>query len=171
MFYWNKFVLLWGNHASTSWCSKIVQFLVSLRGVNPLKWRHNERDGVSNHQPHDCLLNLLFRGKEKNNNNKKPQQNIKAPRHWPLCGDSPVTGEFPAEMASNAENVSIWWRHHGFLRCQQGHYEFLDFKMISRILVITLKSRKQHNTHIRKIRVNLAIHSEQHFIRNWHLYW
>ena len=23
-----------------------------------------------------------------------------------------VTGEFPAQMASNAENVSIWWRHH-----------------------------------------------------------
>ena len=22
------------------------------------------------------------------------------------------TGEFPALMASNAENVSIWWRHH-----------------------------------------------------------
>ena len=28
-------------------------------------------------------------------------------------GNSPVTGEFPAHMASNAENVSIWWRHHG----------------------------------------------------------
>ena len=27
--------------------------------------------------------------------------------------NSPVTGEFPAQMASNAENVSIWWRHHG----------------------------------------------------------
>ena len=38
--------------------------------------------------------------------------NIKAPRHWPLCGNSPGTGEFPAQMASNAENVSIWWRHH-----------------------------------------------------------
>ena len=25
---------------------------------------------------------------------------------------SPVTGEFPAQKASNAENVSIWWRHH-----------------------------------------------------------
>ena len=24
----------------------------------------------------------------------------------------PGTGEFPAKMASNAENVSIWWRHH-----------------------------------------------------------
>ena len=23
-----------------------------------------------------------------------------------------VTGEFPAQMASNAEDVSIWWRHH-----------------------------------------------------------
>ena len=30
-----------------------------------------------------------------------------------LCvGNAPVTGEFPAQMASNAENVSIWWRHH-----------------------------------------------------------
>ena len=26
-------------------------------------------------------------------------------------GDSPGTGEFPAQMASYAENVSIWWRH------------------------------------------------------------
>ena len=29
-----------------------------------------------------------------------------------LCaGNSPGTGDFPAQMASNAENVSIWWRH------------------------------------------------------------
>ena len=27
----------------------------------------------------------------------------------------PVTGEFPAQMASNAENVSIWLRHHVLL--------------------------------------------------------
>ena len=32
-----------------------------------------------------------------------------------LCAkNSPGTGEFPAQMASNAENVSIWWRHHVF---------------------------------------------------------
>ena len=24
----------------------------------------------------------------------------------------PVTGEFPAQRSSDAENVSIWWRHH-----------------------------------------------------------
>ena len=30
-----------------------------------------------------------------------------------LCaGNSPVTGEFPARRASNADNVSIGWRHH-----------------------------------------------------------
>ena len=42
------------------------------------------------------------------------EENLKAPRHWPLCGEFP--GEFPAQRASNAENVSIWWRHHGPLR-------------------------------------------------------
>ena len=29
-----------------------------------------------------------------------------------FAGNSPVTSEFPAQRASDAENVSIWWRHH-----------------------------------------------------------
>ena len=29
-----------------------------------------------------------------------------------FVGGIKFTGEFPAQMASNAENVSIWWRHH-----------------------------------------------------------
>ena len=29
-----------------------------------------------------------------------------------FVGNPPVTDEFPAQMASNAKNVSIWWRHH-----------------------------------------------------------
>ena len=45
------------------------------------------------------------------------KENIKAPRHWPLCG------EFPAQMASNAEKVSIWWRHHV--------YNFLDIEWLN----------------------------------------
>ena len=44
-----------------------------------LHWRHNGCDGVSNHQPHDCLLNRLFKVQIK--------ENIKAPCHWPLCGE------------------------------------------------------------------------------------
>ena len=40
------------------------------------------------------------------------KENIKAPRHWPLCGE--LTGDrwIPEQMASNAENISIWIRHH-----------------------------------------------------------
>ena len=69
-----------------------------------LQWRHNGRDSVSNHQPKDCLLNRLFRRRSKKTSRL---------RVTGLCaGNSAVTGEFPAQMASNAENVSIWWRHH-----------------------------------------------------------
>ena len=31
----------------------------------PLQWRHNDHDGVSNHQPNGCLLNRLFRRRSK----------------------------------------------------------------------------------------------------------
>ena len=31
----------------------------------PLHWRHNDHDGVSNHQPHGCLLNRLFKCRSK----------------------------------------------------------------------------------------------------------
>ena len=31
----------------------------------PLRWRHHDHDSVSNHQPHGCLLNRLFRRKSK----------------------------------------------------------------------------------------------------------
>ena len=58
----------------------------------------------SNHQPHDCLLNRVFRRRSKK---------ISKLRVTGLfAGNSPETGEFPTRMASNAENVSIWWRHH-----------------------------------------------------------
>ena len=71
---------------------------------NPLQWGHNGHDTVSSHQPHDCLLNHLFRRRSKKTSKL---------RVTGLCAvNSPVTGEFPAQMASNAENVSIWWRHH-----------------------------------------------------------
>ena len=69
-----------------------------------LQWRHNGCDGVSNNQPHDCLLNRLFR-RRSNKTSKLCGTVLRA-------GNSPVTGEFPAQMASNAENVPIWWRHH-----------------------------------------------------------
>ena len=70
-----------------------------------LHWSHNGHEGVSNHQPHDCLLKRLFRRRSK----KASKLRVTGLRE----GNSPVTGEFPTQRASNAENVSIWWRHHG----------------------------------------------------------
>ena len=70
----------------------------------PLEWRHNGLDSVSNHQPYDCLLNRLFRRRSK----KASKLRVTG-----LCeGNSPGAGEFPAQMVSNTENASIWWRHH-----------------------------------------------------------
>ena len=70
-----------------------------------LQWRHYGRDGISNHQHHDCLLNRSFR---------RISKKISQLRVTGLCeGNSPVTGEFPAQRASGAENISIWWRHNG----------------------------------------------------------
>ena len=70
-----------------------------------LQGRHNGWAGVSNHQPHDCLLNCLFRRRVKK---------ISKLRVIGLCaGNLLVTSEFPTQRASDAESVSIWWRHHG----------------------------------------------------------
>ena len=87
-----------------------------------LQWHHNGRVSVSNHQPHDCLLKRLFGCRS-----KKPSKL----RVTGLCaGNSPVTGEFPAQAASNAENVSIWWRHHEKMVCYR-----VDYKSISRPII------------------------------------
>ena len=50
---------------------KMKTFPFSVRRVHchtqasTLRWRHNDHAGVSNHQPHGCLLNRLFRRKSK----------------------------------------------------------------------------------------------------------
>ena len=73
--------------------------------VGHLQWRHNERECISNHRRLECLLNRLLRRRSK----KSSKLRVSG-----LCwGNSPVTDELPTKRASNAENVSVWWRHHG----------------------------------------------------------
>ena len=84
--------------------TRSISWLLMTWLIVSLHWRNNGRDSVSNHQPHDCLLNCLFRHRSKKTSKL---------RVTGLCvGNSPGAGKFPAQMASNAENVSIWWRHH-----------------------------------------------------------
>ena len=86
-----------------------------------LQWHHNGCDGVSNRRPHHCLLNSLFRRRSK----KTPKIVVTG-----LCvGNSPVAGDFPAQMAGNAENIFFWWRHHiflGFLHWQNETHKYLE---------------------------------------------
>ena len=62
-----------------------------------LQWRYKGRDSVSNHQPHQCLFNVLFR--------HRSMKTSKLCSTGLCAGNSPGTGEFPAQMASNAEKV------------------------------------------------------------------
>ena len=85
-------------------CMKLSEYWSTVHSVSALQWHHNGCDSISNHQPRDCLLNCLFGCRSK----KTSKLCVTG-----LCvGNSRVTGEFPAQMASSAENVSIWWRHH-----------------------------------------------------------
>ena len=45
------------------------------------------------------------------------KENIKAQRHWPLWGEFTGDWEFPAQRASYAENVSIWWNFLCYMQC------------------------------------------------------
>ena len=85
----------WVN-SHTTVVSLVLPASASLKAVfliwsyKTLRRRHNERDGVSNHGLHDCLLNCLFRHRSKKTSKL---------RVTGLCvGNSPVTGEFPAQM-------------------------------------------------------------------------
>ena len=71
----------------------------------PLQWRHNEPDCVSNHRRLDCLLNRLIR--------RRSKKTLKTRFQWPLWEESTRDRWQPSRRASNAENVSIWWRHYG----------------------------------------------------------
>ena len=101
--------------------SELIIMLIHWKGIVKLslQWRHNGRNGISNHQPHDCLLNRLFRCRSK----KTSKLCVTG-----LCaGNSLVTSEFPAQRASNGENVSIWWRHHGAVY-NSAHLSYLNKK-------------------------------------------
>ena len=54
-----------------------------------------------------------------------------------LCEvNSPVTGEFTTQRASNAANVSIWWRHHGVMSMRNTCY------VISALVVVETQIEK-----------------------------
>ena len=100
-------------YIQNEWKEQIYGHFCSLCSHHQIKWAWSCRHygdvmiGAmvsSNHQPHECLLNHLFRRRSK----KTSRLHVTG-----FCeGNSPVVCEFPPQRASNAENASIWWRHH-----------------------------------------------------------
>ena len=111
-----------------------------------LRWRHNGSDSVSNHQPHYCLLNRLFRRRSKWKKTSKL-------RVTGLCvGNSPGTGEFPAKngqlrgkcfhlMTSPCwgryKMAAIYWSHFqiNFFLCKAFCPIFTDFFSIVQLTI------------------------------------
>ena len=98
-------VSIWWRHHGVFYHKAIIYssgdllFVSPLRIPKSLQWRHNERGSVSNHQCLHCLLNCRFRRRSKKTSKL---------RVTGLCEvNSPVTGEFPAQMASNAESFHL----------------------------------------------------------------
>ena len=115
-----------------------------------LQWCHNGRDSVSNHQPHHCLLNRLFGCRSKKTSKL---------RVTGLCaGNSPGTGEFPTQVASTAENVSIWWRHHHLLQVQP-HVQWRSTKSGPVFVLIILKNWKNNETEKIGLATPLLLHA------------
>ena len=115
------------THRALTWASQWVWHQARHQLTSfmryPLQWRHNECDGVSNHQPHDCLRNRLFKRKSKKTSKLRVTS---------FCAvNSPVFGEFPAQRASNTKNISIWWRHHVPLTIIYAKIEQLNIAVLS----------------------------------------
>ena len=102
----------WGKRSRHSRRMRNPQLCVTVKrpiADKALQWRHDERNEVSDHHHCDCLLNRLFSRRSK----KTSKLHVTS-----LCaGNSPVIDEFPAQRASNAENASIWSRHHVYNKC------------------------------------------------------
>ena len=82
----------WWNHSIFLIIGLSVHLCAWL-GLSALPWHHNERDGFSNRQRLDCLLNHLFRRRSKKTSKL---------RVTGLCeGNPPVTGGFSSQRASN----------------------------------------------------------------------
>ena len=100
---WVSYLLSIGGRPSCIVICIEAVCVIAFIHISTLQWRQKERDGVSNHQTHECLLSGLFRHRSM----KTSQIRVTGLCEW----NSPLTGEFPAQRASYAENVSTLWRH------------------------------------------------------------
>ena len=115
-------IIMWVNTGITIRCSAVRQ--VSLLVQNgqctlhsrhiTLQWRHNGHDSVSNHQPHGCLLNRLFRRRSKKTS--KLCVTGLCVGNSPGPANSPHKGPVTRKMFPFDDVIMInrpWWQDYG----------------------------------------------------------
>ena len=75
-----------------------------------LQWRHNERDGVSNHRRLDCSLRLLFRRISRKHQSSVPLAFVRGIHQWLV--NSPHKGTVTWRMLPFDDVIMWWYVHH-----------------------------------------------------------
>ena len=124
-------------HFRLSWC-------------HPLQWRQNELDGVSNHHPHDCLLNRLFKAQVKRKHQSSaPLASVRGIYRWPVNSPhkGPVTRKlFPFDDIIMLVVAGIAWNLGTPIKCEVWNIFFFFAKVTH---VITCYSWTQNYTFIK----------------------
>ena len=119
---------------------KPMSILSLIKFLGSLQWRHNERDGVSYHQPHDCLLKRLFRRKSKKTSKLRVTGLCGGIHRWPVNSPHkwPVTQKmFPFDdvIVYSGITLSMMCSLFPWLLASLGHqqlqYRFRDLRKFS----------------------------------------
>ena len=98
---WN-FGDCWIQHTKGRWCRNCI----------PLQWRHNGHDSISNHHPHDCLLNRLSRHRSKKTSKLRVTGLCAGPvnslHKWPVA----------RKCFHLMTSLCMSWCHHVFVLCK-----------------------------------------------------
>ena len=123
----------WNNPIWASTKALYISFaMLWCNGKLPLHWRYNDHGGVSNHQPHGCILNRLFRCRSKKTSKlrvtdlcaRNSPGPVKSPHKGPVTRkmfpfgdviminrrDQPLLVQFVTEYARDM-HVNLGWLH------------------------------------------------------------
>ena len=86
------------------WSKSMICFTKPCHLQFSVQWHHNEQDGVSNHQPHGCLLNRFSGADQRTHQSSASLAFVRGIHRdrW-----------IPRTKGQLRGNVSIWWHHHG----------------------------------------------------------
>ena len=138
-----------------SWCERFQSFIgdcilqnksrhTNYLIAHALLWRHNERDGVSNHQPHDCLpRSIVYADQRKHQSSaslafvrgihRSPVNSPhKGPVTWKMCPFDDIIMECtdgcrvqPSLRLQAISRSSSWLSHLSNIQCLKNTHSFI----------------------------------------------